>query len=521
MDERFSFCLVVMKHLLLKEYVFLVLFCSAAYFPLFLHLDWEPVHNWDESLFAMRAGYMAEEGKYLPNYSFWVENGPLHQNTKPPFTTWIQALSMKVFGISELALRLPIALSALALVLLFLIFSKRQTGSYALGYCAGFVLITTHGFIREHAARTGDQDAALAFYMLAGAFAFFKYIGAATNQERHKWLALLTFLLVISALTKYIFGLFFLVAFFFYAIYKGELFNIVNRGSTWLAIAIFFVAVGSWFVVMEVGSPGFAERAFFYEMLDRYTTVIEKHKAPWYYYFENLWSSLFRPWLLLVPVALGMVFSKKFRALRDILVLMLLCAVCLLVIISFSQTKLPHYDVVAYPPLAFVAGAGLYGLVDFIAALYRKRSHFRVAAILLGAGFFYFLAVAPYQSILEAVYMPKLVATDLKYGYLLKNAEKTQPDVKSFKLLQSGFDGQAIYYAGLLNRKKDYDIQLSMNPEQVKIGEWVATCDQHSINYLLEKFELKPVETYEQCFLAQVTGLKGRGKKSGAYQSSH
>lgn len=497
----------------LKKYLVLALFCAVIYFPLFLHLDWEPVRTWDESLFAMRAGYMAEEGKYLPNYSYWVENGPLHQNTKPPFTSWIQALSMKIFGINELALRLPIALFALAIVFLFLVFSKKQLGHTAIGYCAGFVLVTSPGFIRDHAARTGDQDAALAFYMLAGALVFYKYLEANAGRERHRWLALLTFLLIASALTKYVFGLFFLPAFFVYAIYKHELVNILKRGSTWLAVLVFLAAVGAWFLVMENRIPGFVERAFFYEMIDRYTTVVEMHQAPWHYYFVSLWNGFFMPWLLLLPIPAGMIFLEKDQPLRDVLVLMFLCAACLLVTVSFSQTKVPHYEVVAYPPLAFLAGTGIYRISVFFTDTYR-RGLYRFALILMGLGLIFFLIVKPYAVILDKIYMPKLTEPDLKYGYLLKKAEKKQPGVKSFKLLHGGFDGQAIFYAGQFNRKKGYHILLSINPEQVKVGEVVATCDQRSIDYLFEKFEMKALETYDHCFLAQMTSLKNGGVKS-------
>lgn len=130
------------------KYLIFGLFCVAIYFPVFLHLDWLPMNNWDESLFAMRAAYMSEEGHYLRDYSLWVDGGMLHRSTKPPFTTWLQVLSFKVFGINELALRLPIAICTASLVMLFPWFSWKKLGSVKLGYCAGFVLVTSLGFVR-------------------------------------------------------------------------------------------------------------------------------------------------------------------------------------------------------------------------------------------------------------------------------------------------------------------------------------------------------------------------------------
>jgi 4-amino-4-deoxy-L-arabinose transferase-like glycosyltransferase len=488
-----------------KKYLIFTLFCGAVYVPLFHHLTWEPIHNWDESLFAMRAGYMAEEGAYLPDYSHWVEGGPMHRNSKPPFTTWIQALSMKIFGVSELGLRLPVALSALATVFLFLWFFREKFGDVRIGYCAGFVLVTSLGYVRAHAARTGDQDVPLALYMLAGAFAFYQYIGEKDERKRWRWLALLTFLLIISALTKYVFGLLFLPAFFIYAIYKKELLNILKRRSTWLAALIFGVAVGGWLAVMEQRLPGFAERMFFYEMVHRYTTVIELHKAPFWYYFNNLWSGYFMPWLYLLPIPLAMVFYKTFRAYRDILLLMFLCALVLLLTVSFSQTKTTHYEIVAYPPLAFLAGIGLYQLVSvFFKLLKTIAGEYKIFLVTAGFWLAIVLVVKPYQKVFEKIYTPKLTQNEMKYGYLFRKIKAWRPGLKSFTLLHPGFAGQAAFYAGLYDRKMGYHIKMIKGAEGVVPGDTVMVCDKTIGKALFEKFHLQGLESYEECFVARV-----------------
>ena len=43
-----------MKNEHCRKYLIFTLFCTAIYFPLFLHLDWQPINNWDESLFAIQ-----------------------------------------------------------------------------------------------------------------------------------------------------------------------------------------------------------------------------------------------------------------------------------------------------------------------------------------------------------------------------------------------------------------------------------------------------------------------------------
>ncbi|MEK7255085.1 MAG: glycosyltransferase family 39 protein [Bacteroidota bacterium] len=495
-----------MKNTTWRTWLIFTIFCAILYFPLFHHLTWEPIHNWDESLFAMRAGYMAEEGKYLPDYSHWVEGGPLHRSTKPPFTTWIQALFIKILGHGELSLRLPVALAALATVALFVFIGRKHLNCTGAGICAGFVLVTSAGFIRDHAARTGDQDVPLAFYMLAGAYAFYRYLEAEDLRQRRVWLSLLTVSLIASALTKYVFGLFFLPAFFFYAIYKKQLGRVLARGSTWVAALVFLAAVFGWLAIMEWRLPGFFERAIFYEMFDRYTTVIEHHKAPWGYFFVNFWEGWFMPWLLLLPIPVAMILLKEYRPVRDVLVLMALCAASLLLIVSFSQTKTTHYEVVAYPPLALLAGVGLYRIWAALLQLWRAKKHLPVA-ILAAAFCTWTFLILPYWKIINTTYMPLLTNDQEEYGYLFRRLEK-RPDLQKFTLIHTGFDGQAIYYAGLFNRKKGFDIQLISHTDQVQVGQTVMACDGKIIKALFEQFELQGLETYEQCFVAQVKAKK-------------
>ncbi len=493
-----------------KKYLFFVLFCAVVYVPLFHHLTWEPVHNWDESLFAMRAGYMAEEGAYLPDYGHWVEGGPMHRNTKPPFTTWIQALSMKIFGVSELGLRLPVALSALATVFLFLWFFRKKIGDIRIGYCAGFVLVTSLGYLRAHAARTGDQDVPLAMYMLAGAFAFYQYIEEKDGKKRNKWLVILTFLLIISALTKYVFGLLFLPAFFIYAIYKKELWNILKRGSTWLAVLLFAAAVGGWLVVMEQRIPGFTSRMFYYEMVDRYTTVIEMHNRPFLYYFNNLWNGYFMPWMFLLPIPLAMIFFKAFRAYRDIILLLFLCAIGLLLTVSFSKTKTTHYEIVVYPLLAFLSGIGLFQVLKVLGKMGREKAHQPVAiaaAILMGWFFF----AAPSWRAFNKIYKPKLTQNKLKYGYLFRRIASQRPGLKSFSVVHPSFDGQPAFYAGLFNRKKGYRIRMVHGAEAVSIGDTIMVCDKTISRALFKKFRLQGLESYEECFVARVESRLANG----------
>jgi 4-amino-4-deoxy-L-arabinose transferase-like glycosyltransferase len=70
--------------------------------------------DWDEINFAEAAREMIQTGDYL---TVRVDYQPFHE--KPPLFFWMQAASMKAFGVNEFAARLPNAIIGI-LSLLFI-----------------------------------------------------------------------------------------------------------------------------------------------------------------------------------------------------------------------------------------------------------------------------------------------------------------------------------------------------------------------------------------------------------------
>lgn len=500
---------------LLKHRWWQVPMFAALALPLLLHLDRTPVCAWDEALFAMRAAYMAEEGHYLPDYDHWIPKGPLHPNSKPPFTTWIQVGFLKIFGINELALRLPVALTAMGTLLLFIWFFRRKMDCWPAGWASAFVLVTTLGYVREHAARTGDQDVPLALYMLSGVLAFYLLLHSDDKKEQRKWWLLLGLSAIAALMTKYLFGALFMPGMALYAAYKKKLGWLLRQRALWVSAAVVLVVCGGWVAFMEWQRPGFAERVVFYEMLNRYRTVIEEHQAPWNYYLLNLWNGYFQPWLWLLPVPLGMLFTKTAQKWKDLIVLLLLCIGFPILVISTSQTKVPHYEVVLYPPLAMLAGIGLWRLIATILNNWKIESQ-RLVVAGLALVVLVFLFAKPYAAVLSKVYNPKLTRDDYKYGYLFREIETHHPDLKHFKLLAPVFEAQAVYYAGLFNRKKGYDIELEDFPKRVEVGDTIMVCNRRYIDFLFKNYRLQGLASYEQCFVARVEEKLPQGEAGPA-----
>ena len=248
-------------------------------------------------------------------------------------------------------------------------------------------------------------------------------------------------------------------------------------------------------------------------MADRFASTYTGHDHPFGYYFLRFWDKdFFMPWLLLLPVPFYLIFKKQTSPLRDISVLMFLCSSIQLLIVSFSGTKTDHYDVVAYPPMAMLAGIGLWQVVQDVSHFWKsieRRAAVFALVVLAGA----FLVVCPYSKIIDIVYKPRIPDRTMTYGYLLRKIQKTRPNCKEFTIFSPVYTGQVNYYAGLLNRKHGYNIKLSEHPKLVEVGDTVLACESKMIDTLLAHYELQPIETEGKCFLAVAKEKKNGGLK--------
>ncbi|MEL6986722.1 MAG: glycosyltransferase family 39 protein, partial [Bacteroidota bacterium] len=143
-----------------KQYSFVLASIILLGFTLRLFCSLDPfLHHWDEQYHALVAKHMLAN-PFVPklylnpvldfDFKNWGGNEIwLH---KPPLTMWLMALSMKCFGISEFAIRIPsLVLSTLCIYLTYKIsfhlFKSELISLSAAGLHAinGFIIETTAG----------------------------------------------------------------------------------------------------------------------------------------------------------------------------------------------------------------------------------------------------------------------------------------------------------------------------------------------------------------------------------------
>ena len=104
----------------LAQHLILAVICLLLFIP---YLGNVALFDWDEINFAEAAREMLVSGNWAQvqvNFTpFWE---------KPPFFFWLQALSMKIFGINEMAARFPNAICGVFTLQLIFYIGKEHFG---------------------------------------------------------------------------------------------------------------------------------------------------------------------------------------------------------------------------------------------------------------------------------------------------------------------------------------------------------------------------------------------------------
>lgn len=291
----------------------------------------------DEGAFSEATREMVASGNWSATY---LDGQPRYD--KPILTYWLQGISISVFGLTEITLRLHAILSTLlwglAIYLFCREFIERRTGLVALTLFSSILIITVIG-------RSATADALLNLFIALTFFDIYRY----SQSQRRTHLYRTWLWLSLGVLTK---GP---VAAAIPLIVSGLWFASQRRQRDWLGAV--FSPLG-WLILVAVVAPwlllvwqdqgaGFFRGFLIEHNLNRFTQTKEGHGGHWYYYLAVL------P-LILLPYS-GMLASLllRVRALwaRPFERLLLLWFAVVFVLVSASGTQLPHYMLYGVTPL--------------------------------------------------------------------------------------------------------------------------------------------------------------------------
>lgn len=467
------------------------------YIPTFHFLGKLPIRHWDESLFGLRALYMHKTGSYMSDFQLYEGLMP-HLNTKLPFTTWIQVCFIKVFGVNVLALRLPIAIIFIATIGFVLRFTKKHLSSIFIGFLFATILACSHGIVRSHVLRTGDQDLPFICYVLIMVISYFEY----TQTKNRKYLFLFATAITAALLTKNLLAGAFLPGLLLYTICVKKLGKILSDKLVWSVIALVLLIFSSVIFYLNYTYPGFIDRMWGYELIGRYTDAKDGHRGELSFFFNELAFTSFRYYFWLVPISLLVLFSNR---LDDYKKHLMICLACVYFsyfgIISFAETKLFWYGVPIIPFGALMIAIA----IDHLYQRYTNswKSTVRYGSVLIVS---LFLFAIPYKNTVQYVFNNSIEHEVEKFGPFMERLSFDRPTFKRYTLANKIFGTPAMWYKEKYNLQ-GYDIKYKDNITFGN-GEIVMTCLKDVGEDIHKSYAYEVIQEWEKCKLIKIIKQK-------------
>ena len=313
--------------------------------------------DWDEINFAESAREMLVTGDWLNvriNFeSFWE---------KPPLFIWMQALSMKVFGVGEFAARFPNALiGIITLLILFNIGRKAEDERFGLMWTLMYAI----SFLPFLYFKSGIIDPWYNIFIFLSIYFFALYTdpGVADKRMRHAALSALFMGLAINTkgpVAFLIFGLSFIV------------WLIVRRfrmDFRWKDVGVYALVLalvgGSWFITLAATGHFDVIQDFITYQIRLFETKDAGHGGFLLYHFVILLFGV-------TPASFFALSSFRKKALENegesrIAVLfrwMMISFWVVLILFTIVRTKIVHYSSFCYFPMTFLAAYSATRMMD-------------------------------------------------------------------------------------------------------------------------------------------------------------
>lgn len=369
-----------------RDVMLLMLLCAL---PFLLSLGNIPLIDPDEGRYAEIPREMLERGDFITptlNYVKYFE--------KPPLLYWLNAASIKLFGLNEFAARLPSALSGLATVLATYIIAMRLFDRRTALFSAIF-LATTAGFVMQ--SRLILTDMLLTFCLTSALGAF---IIAVRREEWHRgggatWYLFYLFS-ALAVLTKGLIGIVFPAGIIFFYILITREWRILKRMRLVSGILLFLAVAAPWFVAVSVRNPEFADFFFIHEHFERFTSSVHGRYQPFWFFVPVLAGTML-PWSFFIPGSIGRAWRDRHHESGRAALFLLIWAVLIFLFFSKSSSKLVPYMLPIFPPLAMLIASRINATFD------GRGREIKPAVLLLGVTLILLAAAAAGYSWLPQV----------------------------------------------------------------------------------------------------------------------
>lgn len=289
------------------------------------------------------------------SYNFWPSSNIwLH---KQPLFLWQIALSFKIFGVSELSLRLPSVIMCTLLIPIGYRIAKLLTNQIIAYFTAISIAFSWYLLLLTSGMEPVDQnDVCFIFYISASLWALTEYLH---DKRRHwQWSMVIGLLAGCAILTKWLVGLLVFLTWAFYLLFEYRLhLKDWKIGHYLLALGITLMIALPWQIYILQRFPIQAHQELFYNFT-HFNQVVEGHQEkalfyliilPWQYIgrgfkpyqFNFQWNA----YTLITYLILFTGFIMLLRTIRKRSESFSILATLLFVYLFFSlaKTKMPAF----------------------------------------------------------------------------------------------------------------------------------------------------------------------------------
>jgi len=476
----------LVKSIDIKIYIFFIVACLCV-FPLFNDLGKRPIEMWDEARYANNAIDMYQH----PNlFVVSYEGVPETYISKPPLVIWLEAISFKIFGLNEFALRFPSALMGLFTILILFSFCFSVLKNFTLGIISALILVSSKGFVSVHSTRTGDLDAALVFFTTLYSLYFLRYI--LLKQYTTKNIFIVALGIIMAFLTKGTAGFFLVPFLLIIAVSVNERKKIFTDKRWYYAASSVIIVVMGYLYVREILQPGFL-KIFYKDEITRYSTEIYSWLvAPFNYYLMNIINERFTPYIFIFPFVLIIPLINKSLIIRRLWLFSLIIIIGYFLLISSSETKVKWYDLLIFPYLSLTVALLFHSVIDFIYVKFKAPINWKYKGILT-ATIICLVLVIPYNDIVASTNYAgdtESMYDMMKEGAYMRTLKIKYPQLSNYTVLKSvavkpeHYD-QIKFYQRTFNLTARFKIAIS-DSFDIKADKIILSCQKQFIE-IIEK----------------------------------
>jgi len=318
-------------------------------------LDHRKLVKSDEGRYAEISREMAQSGDWVtPRYN------DVKYFEKPPLLYWASAAAFGVFGETEWAARLWVALTGFAGVLIAYFAGRALFGATA-GLLGAVVLASSPLWVL--ASHFNTTDMGVSFFLEAALLAFLVAQRAGTSERSARLFMMACWAAMgLAVLSKGLIGVVLpsLVLACYVSVTRD--FRLIKRLHFGKGLLLFLVIVVPWFLLVSLRNPEFPRFFFIHEHFGRYTQVEGYNRyGPWWYFLAIIAVGML-PWIFIVPRGLVAALSSRDRNSSSGVkpgLFLLLWVVVITIFFSISRSKLPGYIVPVVPAVALLVGLAL------------------------------------------------------------------------------------------------------------------------------------------------------------------